>query len=65
VQTHLARLASEAQRVAVVVDAAQAALGEQDDPQLDPALTGAACTLAGRRRSSVPGRHIRFTGPSA
>jgi len=47
VQTHLARLASEAQRVAVVVDAAQAALGEQDDPQLDPALTGAARTLAG------------------
>ena len=47
VQTHLARLASEAQRVAVVVDAAQAALGEQDDPQLDPVLTGAARTLAG------------------
>jgi alkylation response protein AidB-like acyl-CoA dehydrogenase len=47
VQTHLARLASEAQRVAVVVDAAQAALGEHDDPQLDPALTGAARALAG------------------
>ena len=31
VQTHLARLASEAQRVAVVVDAAQAALGDDDD----------------------------------
>ncbi len=47
VQTHLARLASEAQRVAVVVDAAQAALGEHDDPQLDLALVCAARTLAG------------------
>ena len=47
VQTHLARLASEAQRVAVVVDAAQAALGEHDNPQLDLALTCAARTLAG------------------
>ena len=47
VQTHLARLASEAQRVAVVVDAAQAALGEHDDPQLDLALICAARTLAG------------------
>jgi alkylation response protein AidB-like acyl-CoA dehydrogenase len=47
VQTHLARLASEAQRVAVVVDAAQAALGEHDDPRLDFALTCAARTLAG------------------
>jgi alkylation response protein AidB-like acyl-CoA dehydrogenase len=47
VQTHLARLASEAQRVAVVVDAAQAALGEHDDPQLDPALVCAARALAG------------------
>jgi acyl-CoA dehydrogenase len=47
VQTHLARLASEAQRVAVVVDAAQAALGEHDDPQLDLALIYAARTLAG------------------
>ncbi len=47
VQTHLARLASEAQRAAVVVDAAQAALGEQDDPQLDLALVCAARTLAG------------------
>src|SRR5260370_18137707 len=46
VQTHLARLASEAQRAAVVVDAAQAALGEQDDPQLDLALVCAARTLA-------------------
>jgi alkylation response protein AidB-like acyl-CoA dehydrogenase len=47
VQTHLARLAADAQRVAVVVDAAQAALGERDDPQLDLALTCAARTLAG------------------
>jgi acyl-CoA dehydrogenase len=47
VQTHLARLASEAQRVAVVVDAAQAALRDDEDPQLDPALIGAARTLAG------------------
>jgi acyl-CoA dehydrogenase len=47
VQTHLARLASEAQRVAVVVDAAQAALGDDEDPQLDPALIAAARTLAG------------------
>jgi acyl-CoA dehydrogenase len=47
VQTHLARLASEAQRVAVVVDAAQAALGEHDDPELDLALVCAARTLAG------------------
>ena len=47
VQTHLARLASEAQRVAVVVDAAQAALGDHDDPQLDLALVSAARTLAG------------------
>jgi len=47
VQTHLARLASEAQRVAVVVDAAQAALDEDDEEQLDPALVGAARALAG------------------
>jgi alkylation response protein AidB-like acyl-CoA dehydrogenase len=47
VQTHLARLACEAQRVAVVVDAAQAALGEYEDPHLDLALAGAARTLAG------------------
>ena len=47
VQTHLARLASEAQRVAVVVDAAQAAMGDDEDPQLDPALIAAARTLAG------------------
>jgi acyl-CoA dehydrogenase len=47
VQTHLARLAADAQRVAVVVDAAQAALGEHDDPQLDLALVCAARTLAG------------------
>jgi alkylation response protein AidB-like acyl-CoA dehydrogenase len=47
VQTHLARLAADAQRVAVVVDAAQAALGEHDDPKLDLALVCAARTLAG------------------
>jgi alkylation response protein AidB-like acyl-CoA dehydrogenase len=47
VQTHLARLASEAQRVAVVVDAAQVALGDDEDPQLDLALVCAARTLAG------------------
>jgi alkylation response protein AidB-like acyl-CoA dehydrogenase len=47
VQTHLARLAADAQRVAVVVDAAQAALGEDEDPELDLALTCAARTLAG------------------
>jgi acyl-CoA dehydrogenase len=47
VQTHLARLASEAQRVAVVVDAAQAALRDDEDPQLDLALVSAARTLAG------------------
>jgi alkylation response protein AidB-like acyl-CoA dehydrogenase len=47
VQTHLARLASEAQRAAVVVDVAQAALGDHDDPPLDRALIAAARTLAG------------------
>ena len=47
VQTHLARLAADAQRVAVVVDAAQDALGDDDDPELDLALIGAARTLAG------------------
>ncbi len=47
VQTHLASLASQAQRVAVVVDAAQAALGEHGDPDLDLALVGAARALAG------------------
>lgn len=47
VQAHLARLASEAQRAAVVVDAAQAALGDRDDPPLDRALIAAARTLAG------------------
>lgn len=47
VQTHLARLASEAQRAAVVVDAVQAALGDHDDPPLDGALIAAARTLAG------------------
>jgi alkylation response protein AidB-like acyl-CoA dehydrogenase len=47
VQTHLARLAADAQRVAVVVDAAQAALGEDDDPPLDLTLICAARALAG------------------
>ena len=49
VQTHLARLASEAQRAAVVVDAAQAAVGDHDDDDLRPhrALVAAARTLAG------------------
>src|SRR4029077_2779583 len=47
IQTHRARLASEAQRVAVVVDAAQATLGEHDDPQLDPALTRTPSQPAG------------------
>jgi acyl-CoA dehydrogenase len=46
VQTHLARLASQAQRAAVVVDAVQAAL-DDDGLQLDRALIGAARTLAG------------------
>jgi acyl-CoA dehydrogenase len=47
VQTHLARLASEAQRAAVVVDAARAALGDGDDLRPDRALIAAARTLAG------------------
>jgi acyl-CoA dehydrogenase len=47
VQTHLARLASEAQRAAVVVDAVQAALGEHDDLRPHRALVAAARTLAG------------------
>lgn len=47
VQAHLTRLASEAQRVAVLVDAAQASLGEDADPPLDFALVAAARTLAG------------------
>jgi alkylation response protein AidB-like acyl-CoA dehydrogenase len=47
VQAHLAALASQAQRAAVVVDAAAAALGDQDDPRLDPTLIAAARTLAG------------------
>src|SRR5260370_33032236 len=50
VQAHLARLASEAQRAAVVEDAAQAAQGGQDDPRLDLAVVCAARTL-----SVVPG----------
>jgi alkylation response protein AidB-like acyl-CoA dehydrogenase len=47
VQTHLARLASEAQRVAVVVDAVQSALDDHDDPRAHRALIAAARTLAG------------------
>jgi alkylation response protein AidB-like acyl-CoA dehydrogenase len=47
VQTHLARLASEAQRAAVVVDAVQAALGDDDDLRPHRALVAAARTLAG------------------
>ena len=55
VQAHLTRLASEAQRVAVLVDAAQAALGEDADPPLDFALVAAARTLAGNA-AMVSGR---------
>jgi alkylation response protein AidB-like acyl-CoA dehydrogenase len=47
VQTHLARLASEAQRAAVVVDAIQAALGDSDDLRPHAALVAAARVLAG------------------
>jgi alkylation response protein AidB-like acyl-CoA dehydrogenase len=47
VQTHLARLASEAQRAAVVVDAVQAALADDDDLRPHRALVAAARTLAG------------------
>jgi acyl-CoA dehydrogenase len=47
VQAHLTRLASEAQRVAVLVDAAHAALGEGSDPAIDFALVAAARTLSG------------------
>jgi alkylation response protein AidB-like acyl-CoA dehydrogenase len=47
VQTHLARLASEAQRVAVVVDAVQSALADHDDLLPHRALVAAARTLAG------------------
>jgi alkylation response protein AidB-like acyl-CoA dehydrogenase len=46
VQTHLARLASQAQRAAVVVDAVQATL-DGDRRRLDSALIAAARTLAG------------------
>jgi acyl-CoA dehydrogenase len=55
VQTHLARLASEAQRAAVLVDAAQAHLGESVDPGLDFALVATARTLAGEA-AMVAGR---------
>jgi len=47
VQTHLTRIAAEAQRAAVVVDAAQAALDEDDDLRHHRALVAAARTLAG------------------
>ena len=47
VQTHLTRIAAEAQRAAVVVDAAQAALDDHDDLQRHRALVAAARTLAG------------------
>jgi alkylation response protein AidB-like acyl-CoA dehydrogenase len=47
VQTHLARLASEAQRAAVVVDAVQATLDDRDDLRPARALAAAARTLAG------------------
>ncbi len=47
VQTHLTRIAAEAQRAAVVVDAAQAALDEDDDLGRQRALVAAARTLAG------------------
>ena len=47
VQTHLARLASEAQRAAVVVDAVRAALGDGDDLRPERGLIAAARTLAG------------------
>jgi alkylation response protein AidB-like acyl-CoA dehydrogenase len=47
VQTHLTRLAAEAQRAAVVVDALQAALDDHDDLQRQRALVAAARTLAG------------------
>jgi alkylation response protein AidB-like acyl-CoA dehydrogenase len=47
VQTHLARLGSEAQRAAVVVDAVQAALDDNDDLVPHRALVAAARTLAG------------------
>jgi alkylation response protein AidB-like acyl-CoA dehydrogenase len=47
VQTHLARLASEAQRAAVAVDAVQAALDDNNDLRPHRALVAAARTLAG------------------
>ncbi len=47
VQTHLTRIAAEAQRAAVVVDAAQAALDEDDDLGRQRALVAAARILAG------------------
>jgi acyl-CoA dehydrogenase len=48
-------LASEAQRAAVLVDAAQAHLGETVDPALDLALVASARTLAGEA-AMVAGR---------
>jgi alkylation response protein AidB-like acyl-CoA dehydrogenase len=47
VQTHLTRIAAEAQRAAVVVDAMQAALNEHEDLRRHRALVAAARTLAG------------------
>ncbi len=62
VQTHLVRLASEAQRVAVAVDAAQAGLTEDDDAELPLApvaaarvLAGSAAMVAGRTAHQVHG----------
>jgi alkylation response protein AidB-like acyl-CoA dehydrogenase len=55
VQAHLTRLASLAQRVAVVVDAAQANLADAADPPLDLAAVAAARTLAGEA-AMVAGR---------
>jgi acyl-CoA dehydrogenase len=48
VQTHLCRLASEAQLVAVLVDSVQARLGEEANPVLDFGSIAAARSLAGR-----------------
>lgn len=48
VQTHLCRLASEAQLVAVLVDSVQSRLGEEANPVLDFGSIAAARSLAGR-----------------
>ncbi|MGW6158671.1 acyl-CoA dehydrogenase family protein [Streptomyces sp. NPDC055144] len=55
VQAHLTRLASEAQRAAVLVDAAHAALGKDGDPALGSALVAAARILSGNA-AMVAGR---------